>query len=318
MVRTRKPHPTFLLRWNPDISSCTDADWALMCKQYPYATTNWSVYDYSQADRYDYFYMMRVDTKHPGIVMKGQFQSFPYSGKDQAGSNKPRHYCDLGIQIIVDANTDPYIPLELLQKEIPEFDWKHGHSGEKLSDEITLKLDALFNDWMNENSDFTQEFFKRQDMVIDPNAENRIINLDLFRTICEDMDYDMTDDGVTHDCGNIFCNIDYNDNSVKLGLFILPGDLLHITCHNPHRVKCDINDRECYMHEFKVHLHPWNMLYVYANGIEIWCETLEFVKIEDYPFDGVPICIQRHSQFCGMFLYSMIYIIFKQFSLKLG
>lgn len=291
MSITYKPQPTFLLRWNPEISSCKEDDWIQMCKQYPYATTNWSIHDFQLADKYNYFYMMRVDSKHPGIVMKGQFQSLPYSGKDWAGTSKPRHYCDLGISIIVDANTEPYITLEQLQEAIPDFDWVHGHSGEKLSDEVSLKLDALFRDWMREHWDFTEAFFKRQDMVIDPKAEDRILNLELFRDICQEMDYDMTDDGITHDSANIYCNLDFEKNCVKLGLYIMPGDLLHVTCHNPHRVKCDINDRECYMHEFRVHLHPLNMLHVYANGIEIWCDTLEFDKIEDYPFDGIPVCI---------------------------
>lgn len=287
----RKPQPTFLLRWNPEISSCKEEDWIQMCRQFPYASTNWSIYDYQLADRYDQFYMMRVDSRHPGIVMKGRFQSFPYSGKDWAGTNKTRHYCDLSISVIVDATTEPYIPLEKLQEAIPEFDWMHGHSGEKLSDDVSLKLDALFQRWMNENWNFIKDFFKREEMVIDPKAESRIVNLDMFKEICGNLDCNMTDDDVTHDCANIYCNLDYENNCVKLGLYIMPGDLLHVICHNPHRVKCDINDRECYMHEFRVHLHPWDMLHVYANGIEIWCDKLEFEKIEDYPYDGVPIYI---------------------------
>ena len=288
---TYKPQPTFLLRWNPEISSCKESDWIRMCKQFPYAETNWSIYDYQLADKYDQCYMMRVDSRHPGIVMKGQFQSFPYSGKDWAGSSKPRHYCDLYISVIVDANTEPYIPLERLQETIPEVDWMHGHSGEKLSNEVSLKLDALFREWMSEHRDFIQEFFKRQDAVIDPKAEDRIINLDMFRKHCEDLKFDMTDDNVTHDSANIYCTLDYENNCVKLGLYIMPGDLLHVICHNPCRVKCDINNGESYMHDFRVHFHPGDMLHVVANGIEIWCDTLEFANIEDYPFDGVPICI---------------------------
>lgn len=135
---TYKPQPTFLLRWNPEISSCKESDWIRMCKQFPYAETNWSVNEYQ----------------------------------------------------------------------------------------------------------------------LDPKAENRIINLDMFRKHCEDLKFDMTDDNVTHDSANIYCNLDYENSCVKLGIYIIPGDLLHVICHNPHRMKCDINDCESYMHDFRVHLHP--------------------------------------------------------------
>ena len=48
---TYKPQPTFLLRWNPEISSCKESDWIRMCKQFPYAETNWSVYELSDTNK---------------------------------------------------------------------------------------------------------------------------------------------------------------------------------------------------------------------------------------------------------------------------
>ncbi len=42
---------TFLLRWNPAISSVKDSDFKRMRERYPFVALNWSIWDYRQAMR---------------------------------------------------------------------------------------------------------------------------------------------------------------------------------------------------------------------------------------------------------------------------
>jgi hypothetical protein len=45
----------------------------------------------------------------------------------------------------VPADQKPPVDIEILEKEIPEIDWRKGHSGELLSEETAEKLDELWN-----------------------------------------------------------------------------------------------------------------------------------------------------------------------------
>lgn len=45
----------------------------------------------------------------------------------------------------VPADQKPPVDIEILEKEIPEIDWRKGHPGELLSEETAEKLDELWN-----------------------------------------------------------------------------------------------------------------------------------------------------------------------------
>lgn len=45
----------------------------------------------------------------------------------------------------VPADQNPPIDIEILEKEIPEIDWRKVHSGELLSEEVADKLNELWN-----------------------------------------------------------------------------------------------------------------------------------------------------------------------------
>lgn len=44
--------------------------------------SNWSIREWEQARRGDFFYMMRVGDDKAGIVFRGQFVTDPYVGDD--------------------------------------------------------------------------------------------------------------------------------------------------------------------------------------------------------------------------------------------
>lgn len=136
---------TYLMRWNPAISSFTEKDYEECVENMVHGMfrMNWSIREWEEARRGDFFYMLRTGDDKAGVVFSGQFISDPYPGDDWAGSTKRRMYVDMICTNPVEPGAKPSLSLERLQKEIPAFDWVKGHSGALLSDEIAAKLDEL-------------------------------------------------------------------------------------------------------------------------------------------------------------------------------
>jgi hypothetical protein len=133
---------TYLMRWNPSISSFTEKDYGECVEQMEndMFRMNWSIREWEEARRGDMFFMMRVGDDKAGIVFDGQFISDPYPGDDWQGSTKRRMYVDMVCTNPIKPTKKPRVSLEKLQENIPEFDWAKGHSGALLSEEITTKL----------------------------------------------------------------------------------------------------------------------------------------------------------------------------------
>jgi len=138
---------TYLMRWNPAISSFKEKDFEECVKNRVRGMfyLDWSIYEWQEARRGDFFYMMRTGDDKAGIVFSGQFISAPYPADDWAGSNKRRMYVDM-VCYNAEPGSAPYISLEKLQSTIPAIDWSKGHSGELLSEEITSQLDEMWGE----------------------------------------------------------------------------------------------------------------------------------------------------------------------------
>ena len=138
---------TYLMRWNPTISSFTEKDFEACMENRVHGMLrmDWSIYEWQEARRGDFFYMMRTGDDKAGIVFSGQFLSDPYPADDWAGSTKRRMYVDM-VCYNAESGSAPHISLEKLQTAIPAKDWQKGHSGELLSEEITTQLDELWGE----------------------------------------------------------------------------------------------------------------------------------------------------------------------------
>ena len=136
---------SYLMRWNPSISSFTEKDFEECVENMVHGMfrVSWSIYEWEEARRGDLFFMMRVGDDKAGIVFSGQFISDPYPDDDWAGSNKRRMYVDMIVTNSVEPGAVPRVSLEKLQKAIPEYEWAKGHSGALLSEDIVTKLDEL-------------------------------------------------------------------------------------------------------------------------------------------------------------------------------
>ena len=152
------PMPTaprhYLMRWNPSISSFKEEDYkeCVANLEHGMFRINWSIYEWEEARRGDYFYMLRTGDYKAGIVFFGQFISDPYPSEDWAGSTKRRMYVDLICMDPTDPRERPRISLEKLKKEIPGYDWSKGHSGALLSEDVVKKLDELDDEEEDDDS----------------------------------------------------------------------------------------------------------------------------------------------------------------------
>lgn len=138
---------SYLMRWNPSISSFTEKDFEECVENMVHGMfrMNWSIHEWEEARRGDLFFMLRVSDDKAGIVFNGQFISDPYPGDDWAGTNKRRMYVDMIITDSIKPEAKPYVSLEKLQETIPAFDWAKGHSGVLLPDEIADELVELLD-----------------------------------------------------------------------------------------------------------------------------------------------------------------------------
>lgn len=143
-----KEPKTYLMRWNPAISSFTEKDYEECVENRVHGMfrMNWSIREWEESRRGDFFYMLRTGDEKAGIVFSGQFTSDPYPGDDWAGSSKRRMYVDMICMNSVEPGTKPSLSLERLQKEIPSSDWTKGHSGILLSDNMAKRLDKIWEE----------------------------------------------------------------------------------------------------------------------------------------------------------------------------
>ena len=139
---------TYLMRWNPSISSFKEKDYEECFADMFHGMffVNWSIYEWEEARRGDMFYMMRVGDDKAGIVFTGQFIADPYPDDDWDGSTKRRMYVDM---VCIDPAAPggiPSVSLDKLKAAIPSFDWSKGHSGVLLPNDIAEKLLELWNE----------------------------------------------------------------------------------------------------------------------------------------------------------------------------
>lgn len=144
---------TFILMWNPTISSVTLDEHVRCIKNMYTEYFNWSVWDHEKAKCGDRFFLVSVGEGHTGIVMSGVFDSHPYEAPDWSGKGRKTFYMDMIPNVILEPGFDHMITTEDLQKTIPTFDWTGGHSGRMLDKDEARKLESLWADFIRANAD---------------------------------------------------------------------------------------------------------------------------------------------------------------------
>lgn len=140
---------TFILEWRPAISSYKMEDFTEDIHFLETGHFNWSIWDWKEARSGDNFYMIKCGEGPTGIVMKGFFLSDPYKGTDWSGRGREVYYMDYRPTVMIHPDCSVgLLGTELLEKEMPSFQWNGGHSGRLLDAEMTRKLDALWEDYL--------------------------------------------------------------------------------------------------------------------------------------------------------------------------
>lgn len=140
---------TYVLMWNPAISSVKMEDHVdsipnLLTEHY-----NWSVYEYKEAKKNDRFVLIRCGEGKTGLVMSGIFDSNPYQAGDWSGKGRKVFYMDMTPNFIADPEEAEIITTQQLQEVIPSFDWSGGHSGRLLTEEQARQLEDLLAPYLS-------------------------------------------------------------------------------------------------------------------------------------------------------------------------
>ncbi len=148
-------HNTFLLRWNPAISSYTmarlDRDLEEWASGYWDEDFDWSIHEWQQARKGDRFFLMRVGEGNTGIFAAGRFTSDPTPGEDWSGKGREVYYMQMTFEAVFHPERTEIISTEELERELPHLDWRKGHSGEMVDHETADRLELMWRDFIGRN-----------------------------------------------------------------------------------------------------------------------------------------------------------------------
>lgn len=137
-----------ILFWNPDISSMTRDR---MTDEMPEIIReggyfNWSFWEYENVKPGDICYLVRCgDEQGPhGVVLRGKIISAPYRDQDWAGKGRKVLYADWYPQEFIDTEYASPLSPEELEEEMPDFNWRGGHSGRELPSSYESVLEELW------------------------------------------------------------------------------------------------------------------------------------------------------------------------------
>ena len=151
---------TFIMRWNTDISNYKlsefeDAMDDFFDEGFYY---DWSIWDYQKAHIGDRFYMIRTGEGANGVVMRGTIIGSPYPDEDWSGKGRKVYYIRMSLSNMIHPERTPLLlTTDELTEAIPDFNWKEGHSGEKLNDTQSAKLEEVWADYIERTHAISSE-----------------------------------------------------------------------------------------------------------------------------------------------------------------
>ena len=142
---------TFVMRWNPEISSHKVADFEHAMEDFYEEGFyyDWSIFDYEKVHVGDRFFMLNVGNGNTGIVMSGIIVSLPYKDEDWSGKVRDVRYVRMIPDCMVHPDKSKMVTIQMLEETLPGVNWNEGHSGVLLSDEQACKFDNLWQSFMS-------------------------------------------------------------------------------------------------------------------------------------------------------------------------
>ena len=154
---------TFILKWNPAISSCKYPAYLNILKNPYVMRLNWSIHDWREMKAGDRVFFLRVGEK-PQLLASGYITGQPYQGEDWSGRGREVYYADLYFDVACHPDYEHVLTAETLEKEIGDFDWRAGHSGVLLTEQQAETLELLWTEFLYDHQDdFYREYFNLDD-----------------------------------------------------------------------------------------------------------------------------------------------------------
>ena len=193
---------TYILFWNPAISSCTMADYQEKLAEIEYGSLNWSVYEHEAVSCGDRCFMVRCGEGGTGICMSGYFGTDPLKDEDWADESKERYYVEIDSDVMINPVIGTILSTDELCREIPEFDWTGDHSDRVLEAPLAEKLEALWTKFQDEHQELFMQRAVKTDIIIPSyyssvNDDKQTITVRLnengtIRGYCESFDIETT------------------------------------------------------------------------------------------------------------------------------
>lgn len=273
---------TFILKWNPAISSFTSEDFALFRKQLPRnRDLNWSVWDYKKVKEGDDFYLLKVGEGANGIVMKGRFRSGAWKDEDWSGKGRETYYCWLNVDYFVDDENKPMLTSEQLEEAIPDFDWRKGHSGLKLLKKQSSVLEKCFENYLAENPDFVQKMKDDKARFFDKEIIGSIPGGDFWEEVTDwlEDEKERYEEKAIEDCANLSYSVDYGYDELMLAVRFKGGKVLHMLCRGLDYVYTNfdfMNDPYINFMYREDNTFPYE---IECNGVDIRCKEVIFEQV---------------------------------------
>lgn len=144
---------TYILFWNPAISSYKLEDFQSEMEDLGNADMNWSVWEHENACAGDRFFMVRCGSGKTGICMSGYFSSDPYKGEDWSGRGRITYYMDLEPDYMINPDYQPILSTIDLVRDVPGFDWNGGHSGRLIDAGLAEKLETIWKKFIDDHAE---------------------------------------------------------------------------------------------------------------------------------------------------------------------
>lgn len=142
---------TFVMRWNPEISSHKVVDFEYAMKDFfdDGFYYDWSIFDYDKVHVGDRFFMLKVGNGNTGIVMSGIIVGLPYKDEDWSGTGRDVRYVRMNPDCMIHPDKSKMVTTQALDNALPGVNWNEGHSGVLLDNSQARKFDELWQNYMN-------------------------------------------------------------------------------------------------------------------------------------------------------------------------
>ena len=144
---------TYILFWNPDISDLSFRAYSREYLRNVGSVMTWELREFEHVEPGDRVFWLRCGEGNTGILMVGTIYESPFQEAHWKNPGETTSYAPFLVEFAVDPEEVPIITTEMLQKEMPDFEWNGGHSGRLLSPEYADKLEMMWAKYVMEHAD---------------------------------------------------------------------------------------------------------------------------------------------------------------------